>query len=205
MRNRFWSIFAGATLALLLGSTAPAEAQTLLSAGKPATASSFYDVGSETFPASNVTDGDFDDTGTDFNWSFWLSSEATGFVTVDLQSSFSITKLRLQNTHNRGHNDRGSNQYNLLVSSDGTSFTPVVSDSFGTWPALPIVEHNIAPVTARYVRFQALTRYGDSVGLNELEVYGESGSAVPEPGSGVLLVAGLAALGLLRNRRKPNQ
>ena len=193
--------------ALLLVPSVQAQAPTLISQSKPVTATSFYDQGTETFPASNITDGRFDDTGSPGNWSFWLTPNGqVGSATIDLGSLYSISSFQLQNTHNRDYNDRGTNAFDISVSSDGINFTPLVTDSFATWPSIPIVtESTFAPTTGEYVKFNIDSFYGSSGGLNELQVFGTPApAAVPEASTtvslGLLLAFGMAGLLLARKK-----
>jgi hypothetical protein len=185
-----------------------AQADSLISQGKPVTATDFYNSGGgEVFPASNITDGQFNDTGTPSNWSFWLTPNGqTGSATIDLGSLYTIDEFQIQDTHNRGYDDRGTNAFDISVSSDDITFTPVVADSFGTWPNLPIVtENSFAPVNAQYVKFNIDTVYGSSGGLNELQVFG-SPAAVPEASTtisfGLLLALGFGGVTVAAKRKK---
>jgi hypothetical protein len=205
---RFHSFALIASLGLCLGaSAAQAQTNTLISQGKPVTSTSFYDQGTETFPASNITDGRFDDTGSPSNWSFWLTPNGQmGSATIDLGGLYTIDQFQLQNTHNRGYNDRGTDAFDISVSTDGVNFAPVVTDSFGTWPNIPIVTENLtAPVVGEYVKFNIDSIYGSSGGLNELQVYG-SPAAVPEASTtvslGLLLMLGLGGMAVAKKRKK---
>lgn len=209
LRIHLLMVIAPLSLAAL---TTPALAQTptLISQGKPVTATSFYNQGSETFPVSNITDGRFDDTGSPSNWSFWLTPNgALGSATIDLGGQYTISEFQLQNTHNRGFNDRGTNAFDISISTDGLNFSPVVSDSFGTWPKIPVVtENGFAPVTGQFVKFNIDSYYNSSGGLNELQVYGIPAAPytppVPEASTvtslGLLMVLG--ALTVAAKRKK---
>lgn len=142
---------------------------------KPVTGSSYYDSGSEVFPFDNVTDGRLNDTGSPWDWSFWLTPNATtGYVVVDLENTYDIEMFRVQNTHNRGHNDRATANFSIYVSTDGVDFgSAVVSGTMATvWGASPIPfeEYLVSSVRGRYVRFNIDSYYGSSGGINELEV-----------------------------------
>ena len=179
----------------------------LISQGKPVTSTGFYDQGTETFPASNITDGLFDDTGTPGNWSFWLTPNGQlGSATINLGGLYAINQFQLQNTHNRGYDDRGTNAFDISVSTDGINFTPVVSGSFGTWPNIPIVTENLtAPVVGKYVKFNIDSFYGSSGGFNELQVYGTP-AAVPEASTtvslGLLLMLGFGGMAFAKKRKQ---
>ncbi len=195
--------------ALFLIPSAEAQTPTLISQGKPVTSTSFYDQGTETFPASNITDGRFDDTGSPSNWSFWLTPNGQmGSATIDLGSQYSIDSFQLQDTHNRGYNDRGTNAFDISVSSDGVNFAPVLADSFSqsAWQNLSLVpETSFAPVTGEFVKFNIDSLYGSSGGLNELQVFGTPAAPVPEASTtvsfGLLLMLGLGGVLLARKKR----
>ena len=198
----------GLCLAASAASSVSAQTSSLISQGKTVTATGFYDAGGgETFPESNITDGKFDDTGTPGNWSFWLTPNGQmGSATIDLGGFYSIDEFQLQNTRNRGYGDRGTNAFDISVSSDDINFTPVVTDSFATWPNLPIVtENSFAPVDGQYVKFNIDTIYGSSGGLNELQVFGSPAAPVPEASTtvslGLLLALGLGGVVLARKKR----
>jgi hypothetical protein len=206
----FRNLSAGAAAlaaAFVFQAAASAQSSTLISQGKTVTSTSFYDQGTETFPASNITDGRFDDTGSPSNWSFWLTPNGQmGSATIDLGGLYTIDQFQLQNTHNRGYNDRGTDAFDISVSTDGVNFAPVVTDSFGTWPNIPIVTENLtAPIVGEYVKFNIDSIYGSSGGLNELQVYG-SPAAVPEASTtvslGLLLILGLGGMIVAKKRKK---
>lgn len=189
----------------LLGGTAASRAQTLVNvaAGKPVTGA-YYDSGSEVFPASTITDGRFGDTGTGYDWSFWLSPQGTiqATLTIDLLGMFSISSFVLQNSHNRGHYDRGTKDFTLRFSLDDTSYTTLYTGAFSSsdWSDLNLVTINLgAPATGRYLQFESLSLYGGaSAGLNELQAYGV---AIPEPSAVALLGCGALCVLVLRARR----
>ena len=64
---------------------------------------------------------------------------------------------RLQNTHNRSYNDRGTEDFRLSLSTDGSTFTEIVDATmnsvWGTGSAIPIESYSVANLAARYVRF----------------------------------------------------
>ncbi|MAE65735.1 MAG: hypothetical protein CMJ18_15810, partial [Phycisphaeraceae bacterium] len=167
-----------------VASTAPiavaSPTPSLLSAGKPVTGSGFFNSGSETFPFDNVTDGRINDTGTGFDWSFWLTQGGTNdHVVIDLEDVVRIDAFRIQNTHNRSHHDRGTRDFRIEVSEDGVSYTTVVDDTLAdvNGAEFPFETFSLAQaVTGRFVRFQVDSFRGFGGGLNEIEVYGGSGA-----------------------------
>ena len=62
----------------------------------------------------------------------------------------------------------------------------------------------ITPTVGRYITVDITSYYGSSGGLNEVEVFGTpAGSAVPEPASWALMIAGFGAAGFgLRGARR---
>jgi hypothetical protein len=189
------------SLISLAALVAVAAADPNLALGKTVTSSGYYNSGSEVFPAQTITDGRYNDTGTGFDWSFWLTPQnLNGYATVDLGAIYSVSSFVLQDTHNRGYFDRGTNAYTIALSNDGVNFTDVVSDSFSNseWSTLALKTNTLGvSALGRYVRFTVDSRYGASAGLNEIEVYGQP---VPEPAT--MAALGLGAVGVLRRRRK---
>lgn len=187
----------------VLSALVVAGAQAQVSLGKPVTASSFYDSGSEVFPASNIVDGIGGDTGSPYNWSFWLTAEGqnTGWAIIDLGQQYNISSIALEDTHNRGYFDRGTKDFTVSTSSDGTNYTQVINDSFSYSDWVNLTTRSFGVVsTARYVKVDILDGWGGrSVGLNEVSVFGQ---ATPEPAS--LAVLGIGAMALIR-RRKANR
>jgi hypothetical protein len=132
-------------------------ASTLLSQGKPATASSTENA---TFPASNAVDGN---TGT--RWSSAFSDPQ--WLQVDLGASASITQVVLQ------WEAAYATAFQIQTSADGTNWTSIYSTTTGTGGTQTL---NITG-TGRYVRMYGTARatpYGYS--LWEFQVYGSLGS-----------------------------
>ncbi len=174
----------------------------LLSLGKPVTASGYYDSGGETFPPGNVTDGRYNDSGTPYNWSFWVARLYTlDYFTIDLQGMYTINSFTLQNTHNRDHYDLGTLDFRIALSADDSTYTTVVDDTLLYYSSTPIPTQSfsIAPTTAQYVRFYVDSYYVYGGGLNEMEVYG---SETPLPPTALLLGSCLLGLGLPALRRR---
>ncbi len=171
--------------------------------GKQAYAWAEYDG----FPAYNLTDGDLNDQypGDDEGRSFWLGPDSqTGDVIVDLDELHFINRVDLQNTHNGRWNDRGVEDFTLLVSEDGQAWTEITTGTLTQFASsnirqnIPIESFNFSPLWARYVKIQVDSIYGASAGLNEIRVF----EKVPEPGTLVLLGLGLLGLAACGRRRK---
>lgn len=97
------------------------------------------------------------------------------------------------------------NQYDILVSSDGTNFTEVLSNqtltvSPNTGVAVSAQQVALVQSGISHVRFHIDSNHGDVnvVGLSEVKFNGTA--AVPEPSSSALL--GLGGLALMLRRRK---
>ena len=146
-----------ATLALVAGPASRAGgASTLLSQGRPATASS---VQSASFPASNAVDGN---TGT--RWSSAFSDPQ--WLQVDLGASASITQVVLQ------WEAAYATAFQIQISNDGTNWATIYSTTTGTGGTQTL---NVTG-TGRYVRMYGTARatpYGYS--LWEFQVYGTIG------------------------------
>jgi beta-glucosidase len=144
-------------VASLLSSVAPAGAAgTLLSQGKPTTASS---VESDAFPASAAVDGD---TGT--RWSSGFSDPQ--WLQVDLGAPSTISQVALQ------WEAAYATAFQIQVSNDGSAWTSIYSTTTGAGGTQTL---NVSG-TGRYVRMYGTARatgYGYS--LFEFQVYGTGG------------------------------
>lgn len=160
-----------------------------LALGKPVTASSYYNNSrnGETFLPNAVTDGRLADSGSPGDWSFWLAANhQPGEFTVDLESIETISRIDLQNTRNRWHNDRGTDTFEIETSLDGESFAPLIQGTLqpiaSNAPSAYIFESFDFPArNARYIRYiitkhipdptPNLGHHGSSGGLNEIRIY----------------------------------
>ena len=143
--------------ALVAGTTAANAAPTLLSQGKPTTASSLE---SAAYPASNATDGN---TGT--RWSSAFSDPQ--WLRVDLGQSASISQVVLQ------WEAAYASGFQIQTSNDASTWTSIYSTTTGTGGTQTL---NVSG-SGRYVRMYGTTRataYGYS--LWELQVYGTLGA-----------------------------
>jgi hypothetical protein len=135
-------------------------AETLLSQGKPATASSTENAGT---PASAAVDGN---TGT--RWSSAFSDPQ--WLQVDLGASSTITRVSLQWETARAAT------FKIQVSPNGTTWTDATAVTNGADGTQSLTLN----ATGRYVRMDGLTRntgYGYS--LWEFQVFGGSGGTTP--------------------------
>jgi hypothetical protein len=147
------------------------------------------------FPASRVTDGSTTDV---FGNNYWITPDNQGvgaFFTLDLQSEFNITEIKLRNTNNTQHIDRGTGGFRILASNsvDGsnqlispqTILTGTLTQGSGTLVSFTS-SNGLATGNYRYLHFvvDSLAPWAvgrtESAGLNEIEVYGGSAPAAPE-------------------------
>ncbi|SDX04435.1 Calcineurin-like phosphoesterase [Amycolatopsis xylanica] len=148
-----------ATLALLgqtlIASGSPAQAESLLSAGKPVTASSVETTG---FGPGQAVDGDATTR--------WASEEGVDpqWIAVDLGGTATITKVKLN------WEAAYAKTYKIQGSADGRTWQDLKSITGGDGA---IDEHLGLNATARHVRVYGTAR-GTSYGYSlwELEVYG---------------------------------
>jgi hypothetical protein len=174
------------------------------------------------FPADRVTDGSLGDEHIDggARSSYWLGRELTEeeYFTIDLGDVFTIEEIDLRNTHNKGYNDRGTDEFvifgaldvdgnNQLVDpfpivsgnlTDVSNQAPITADEF-------TVDNGLQVSDARYLQFMAITYHEgkSSAGLNEIEVYGHlagggllgdfNGDGVLDTADADMLTAGVAA------------
>ncbi|MBM0277180.1 discoidin domain-containing protein [Micromonospora tarensis] len=171
VRPRPWTVrhlLVGLTVALVAtltptGATAPAQAApTLLSQGRPATASSTENAGT---PAAAAVDGN---TGT--RWSSAFSDPQ--WLQVDLGARATITQVNLlwEGAYGRA--------FQLQTSDNGSTWTTIYSTTTGTGGTQNLTVSG----AGRYVRMYGTARgtgYGYS--LWEFQVYGETGGGTGEP------------------------
>ncbi|MBT2469886.1 discoidin domain-containing protein [Streptomyces sp. ISL-66] len=156
-----------AAFLVLLPSTTATAAPTLLSQGKPATASSTEGAGT---PASAAVDGD---DGT--RWSSQFADPQ--WIQVDLGAPAQLSQVVLR------WETAAGKAYRVELSTDGANWSTAYSTANGTGG---VQTHDITG-TARYVRVygtQRTTGYGYS--LWEFQVYGTTGTGPTLPGGGDL-------------------
>ena len=140
------------------------------------------------FPPDKLTDGRLDDTGVPGDWSFWLAPDGeSGEFTVDLIDPETISRVSLQNTGNRGMDDRGTEAFEVLGSLDNKVFFPLVEGMLPRVTAadsessFPFHDFAFAAVEVRYVKFVVTRHYRHSQrpsdhpcqggGLNEIRIF----------------------------------
>lgn len=139
------------------------------------------------FPPDNLTDGRLNDSGVPGDWSFWLAPDSEdGEFTVDLLQPEKIGRLSMQNTNNRGNDDRGIESFEAYGSIDNKSFFPLLK---GELPRVvkdgskefPFLDFSFDPVDARYVKIVVTSHYRhpkrpanhlcQGGGLNEIRIF----------------------------------
>ena len=152
----------------LVTSQAAHAADTLVSQGKPATASSTENA---SFPASNAVDGN-----TATRWSSAFADPQ--WIQVDLGASYTIGQVVLNWEAAYG------SAFQIQTSADGAAWTPIYSTSTGTGGVQTLTVSG----TGRYVRMNGTARgtpYGYS--LFEFQVFGSpTGTTPPVTGGGSL-------------------
>jgi hypothetical protein len=162
-----WAMVLALTVLLIAPPHHALAADTLLSQGKPATASSSENAGTA---ASNAVDGN---TGT--RWSSAFSDPQ--WLQVDLGSSVAIDKVVLN------WEAAYASAYQIQVSANGTSWTNVYSTTTGAGGTETLTVSG----TGRYVRVYGTARHtGYGYSLWEFQVYGPGGGTTPPPGGGDL-------------------
>jgi hypothetical protein len=155
-----------AAFAFIIPLASAQAATSLLSQGKPATASSVE--GANT-PASAAVDGDT----TVSRWSSQFSDPQ--WLQVDLGDTATISQVVLywEAAYATG--------FQIQTSADGSTWTPVYSTTTGTGGTQTL---NVTG-TGRYVRMYGTTRVGGyGYSLFEFQVYGSMGSTTPPPTCG---------------------
>ncbi|TDD61602.1 coagulation factor 5/8 type domain protein [Kribbella antibiotica] len=167
------ALIAVAVVALgnLVVSAVPAQAATLLSQGKTATASTSEGAG--TAPAAAV-DGD-----ANTRWSSeWADNQ---WLQVDLGATATVEQVVLQ------WEAAYATGYRIEVSANGQQWNPIYSTTTGHGGTETL---NVSG-SGRYVRVFATTRAnGYGVSLFEFKVFGTPGDSGPVPGTGTVRIAG---------------
>ena len=157
-----WNTEAWYTLNNIPGVTS----QTNLALGKVATADSSCNANEGPAKAVNgsVSGGNFDK---------WCSLGATKWLQVDLGSNQNVSRLVVQHAGAGGENTAwNTRDFNLQVSTNATTWTTVATVSANT---ASTTTHNIAAVSARYIRLNITTPASDgntAARVYEFEAYG---------------------------------
>ena len=106
----------------------------------------------------------------------WCSLGGTKWLQVDLGSNQSVNRLVVKHAGAGGENAAwNTRDFNLQVSTNATSWTTVATISANT---ASVTTHDIATVSARYVRLNVTTPASDgnlAARVYELEAYGPAG------------------------------
>jgi hypothetical protein len=126
------------------------------------------------------------------------------WLVFDLQSDYTLQSVSLFNTMNYPHQDTGTKEFNIQISSDGVNYSnPLITGQL-EWQNQTYQDFSFDNlVSARYVQINLISAYVSTfnglynrVGLNEVKIM-----AVPEPTSLSLLALGSLALVLNKRRR----
>jgi hypothetical protein len=112
---------------------------------------------------------------------YWLgqNGQQNQYFVIDLGEEEKIKKFRWLNTQNGGgnYNDRGTKEYEILVSTDNSTWDSVTSGTLdgihsNTQPAFKWYEYvNSTPLEIRYIKFIAKTYYTNGSGLEEFQAF----------------------------------
>jgi hypothetical protein len=217
-----------ATAAAMLALPVAASAAQVSLAPSNVVGSSGYYTACCNFNPGSILDQQAGTVTESFGAGYWLNPDngpSNAYITVKLgtgTNGVSLTGLDLYNTHNGNYGDRGTGNFSIYGSnhiSGGQLVAPTLILS-GTLTAAtvagPLVAQTFAASgTYRYISFNPTSvstapdgAFGNGVsccganvyGLNELRVFG-SETAVPEPQSWILLIAGFGLVGAAMRRK----
>ena len=162
------------------------------------------------FAANNIINGNGFNATAGTHTSAWDpnnwqtgSGEADEWITFDLGAAYDLESVSIWNFNRGGYTNLGIAQMDVLVSSDNTNWTTVLTDQTLTQASgLNTYAGEVVTLSAtgvRYVKFDVDTIFnsspgGPQVGLSEVRF-------VPEPATMSLLGIG-GLLALVRRRRK---
>lgn len=200
-----------AILATLLVAVAPLAGAANVAAGANVTTtgagfglSNGWGAGTLAAP-STVVDGAFVADSTQWNLGtvYWQgdSADTADTITIRLAGAATVTSLLLQGDNNDiysvSYEDLGGTWHALATfSPHGTVAAP---DTLTVGWGMGVAPASFAAVTAQ--AFQITASGDDSYAVSEFQATGDLLPTVPEPGSGLLLLAGLGALGVMTRRR----
>ena len=156
---------------------------------------------------STLVDGMFVGDGQQWNIGtvYWQggSPDTADTVTIALSGAATVTGLTLQGDNNDlyavSYEDVGGTWHALSTLSPHGSVDPTYNGGGGVWWGMG-TDSSFSAITA--IAFQIQASGGDgSYAVSEFQVTGEFLPAVPEPTSGLLMLAGLGALASVARRR----
>ncbi len=206
--------FVAAAVALAATPVAVSAAQLTLAPASVIGSSGYY-TACCTFQPGNIFDQQTGTVTESFGAGYWLNPDngpANAYITVDLGAVYNLTGVTLYNTHNGPYADRGTGDFQIFGSNSvaggalvgGTSLlsatlTPEVSGD-------PTAQAFTLSGSYRFISFNPTSVSvggnpccGANVyGLDELKVFG---TAVPEPATWALMIAGFGMTGFAMRRR----
>lgn len=205
--------------ALLAAASVPAEAGQILLTPSSVIANSSYFTNCCDFKPGNVFDQQTGTVTETAGSGYWLAPDngsGNAYITFDLGAVYTLSSLEFYNTSNGGLADRGTGDFAIYGSnaeSGGTLITPSLILSGTLTPETsgnPVAQSFLATGTYRYLTFSPLTVAAggtaccgtNTFGLNELRVFGSTISAVPEPATWTLMIAGIGMVGAALRRRR---
>ena len=132
-----------------------------------------------------------------------LAPTTTGQVTFDLGGMWLVDGFSFWNQNAGGPGALGStgiNRVNVLFSTNGALFLPIPGAPVNfaqvmTGANSPPQMFAFAPLDATHIRFEILSNHGDLAQTGFAEVgFSAQESPIPEPATGLLILAGLVAL-----------
>jgi hypothetical protein len=208
-----------AAVALLAAPVAANAVQVALSPLDIAGSSGFYQ--GFDFAPGNILNQQTGTVTETFGAGYWLNEDngpTNAFITIDLDGTYNLTKIRLYNTANGFYGDRGTGSFQifggnsitngvidsptLILSGTLSAGTPYIGNNA---PSFPVAQDFSVSGSFSYISFNptSVSTFNNACcgtnvyGLNELKVY----AAVPEPQSWMLLIAGFGLVGASMRRR----
>lgn len=153
---------------------------------KAVTATSTIAGGASIHAPELITDGNYG------NGRSWIGAGSENFVTIDLGLPTSFDTVVFGRDRLGGYDERDPGQVQILGSNDGAGFqvifdSAIVGGFSGAINGSQSIIATLDPETYRYVRFSAAS---GTAAIDEIAIYNTS--AVPEPSSWALLLAGLS-------------